>query len=324
MKFKNRTINISAPGKIVLCGEHAVLRKYPAISLAINQRMFVKISQIDKNEVVINSKFGRIVLSNLQSMHNNNANSKESIPSWCKTIYFLLTKIAHRGLVIDVNSNIDDYGFGSSGATFSCICCGLLLLNNNNLTKQRLLQKTLELYFEYHDNATFKPSGIDIATSISGGIIYYFPSKQIVENLPIELINEYRFFAIYTGHKTNTFDAKNIADKVSNCNEIYKEIGKIVDNIYAYLKNNKRLKQLTFLDYLQKNQLLLEKLNLCDNDINNIMQQCKKQNICAKISGSGLGDCVIAICEKNKDFKIENYKKIELIIDCEGIKYEFD
>ena len=41
----SKIIKISAPGKIILSGEHAVVYGYPAIVTAINRRITVKIKQ---------------------------------------------------------------------------------------------------------------------------------------------------------------------------------------------------------------------------------------------------------------------------------------
>ena len=41
-----KCIKLSVPGKLVIAGEHAVMHGYSSISMAINQKMFVKIQPI--------------------------------------------------------------------------------------------------------------------------------------------------------------------------------------------------------------------------------------------------------------------------------------
>ena len=71
-------------------------------------------------------------------------------------------------------------------------------------------------------------------------------------------------------------------------------------------------------DLIKKNQSLLQELWLVDNDIEDILHQCERQNVVAKISGSGLGDCVIAF---NGGTKIKGYKSIKIQPDNSGITY---
>ncbi len=315
-----KTICISAPGKVVLCGEHAVLYGSSAISFSIKQRMFVKLTQTDGNDVFVKSdKFGDIHFEFLK----NNLKNKKYIQKWCNAIVFLLQRISHNGLKIEIVSDIKDYGFGSSGAMFSCICCGLLLLNNPKMKRRDLLRKTLDIYFDFCKNNKFIYSGIDVATSILGGIICYNYVKKEVANIMVPFLKNYSFFAIWTGHKTSTSDTQSIVNRVRNRKNIYKKIEKITNEIIEIFKTNGENNIKFFFDKLTENQKYLEQLKLADKDIINIIEQCKKQDVACKISGSGLGDCVIAVCEKNKKFIIKKYKKIELKIDFEGIKYEF-
>ena len=97
---------------------------------------------------------------------------------------------------------------------------------------------------------------------------------------------------------------------------IYKQIGDIVDELKMAIQkhNNEEI-----YDLLKKNQLLLQKLNLVNDDIEDILHQCERQNVVAKISGSGLGDCVIAF---NGGVKIKGYKSIKIQPDNSGITYK--
>ena len=311
-------IKVSAPGKIVLCGEHAVLHGYSAISMAINQRLYVEFFKIDNDNIEIVSKIGKECFSK-QEIQNYN---EFKIPKWCKMIVFLFKQYNVFGVRIEITSNIEDYGFGSSGAIFSCVSCGLQMIKNNkNFGKSTLLKNTLKLYFQYFNKNDFRPSGVDIATNIIGGLIYYNPLDFVVKNIDGDIFKNYNIFAIWTGYKTQTCVAKKIADNAVGSVGIYENIGNIVDEVY-FLSKEKKMPEM--FDKLNENQYLLQKLNLVDEDINNILKQCSQQNIVCKISGSGLGDCVVAICEKKKILKINGYvvKKIE--IDFEGIMYDFE
>ena len=56
-----KSIKISAPGKLIVSGEHSILYGYPCISMAIDKTIKVDISQrIDKNVYIKSKQFGEV------------------------------------------------------------------------------------------------------------------------------------------------------------------------------------------------------------------------------------------------------------------------
>ena len=62
-------------------------------------------------------------------------------------------------------------------------------------------------------------------------------------------------------------------------------------------------------------QEYLEKLGLCDFETNEILTMCKKHNHTAKISGSGLGDCVIVFDKVETD----KYRTADISVESSGL-----
>ena len=301
-----KSIKISAPGKLIVSGEHSILYGYPCISMAIDKTIKVDISQrIDKNVYIKSKQFGDVFFQ---------LNEKQNVKDWCKSSQFLCNKLSKYGLDININSNIPT-GCGTSGALFATLSCGLLLLNNENLSLNDLLKQTLKLYFEFHKNKQYQ-SGIDVITSIRGGVIYYNPKTKNVRNINYDFLKKLNISAIYSGYKTPTIETIKIANKVKNSKKIYSEISEITKKILYEIEKEKDFKK--FQHYIKLNNECLRKLNLCGNDENNILTQCDKNDICAKISGSGLGDYIISF--STKDFKIKKYDKINIKIAKNGIK----
>ena len=313
---KIKYIKLSTSGKLVISGEHAVMHGYSAISMAINQRMFVKITPFYENDdIEIKSNiFGK-----------KKFKKGELQEDWSKQISFLVKTLSRSGLKINITSKIKNYGFGSSGALFTCIAFGLLKINDiangkKNVKDEEYFFKILELYKKYNllhnnNNDTFKPSGIDIATSFFGGIIYFSPTNYFVEKIKTDWIIQ-GITAIYTGKRTSITNVISVINENKYTDLIYKQIGDIVDELKIAIQkhNHKEID-----DLIKKNQLLLQKLNLVDDDIEDILHQCERQNVVAKISGSGLGDCVIAF---NGGIKIKGYKSIKIQPDNSGITYK--
>ena len=121
-------VQLSACGKLILCGEHAVMYGCPAIAFGINQRLNIDIQIVNNGQKVevVSKQFGSFFLK-----------ANEDFPHWANQIVFLLKNfistednahIVQTGIKITIDSNIDNYGFGASGAVFACIACGLELL----------------------------------------------------------------------------------------------------------------------------------------------------------------------------------------------------
>ena len=51
----NQTITVSAPGKLLLMGEHAVVYGYPCIGTAIDERIRVAVSRRDDSNFVLDA-----------------------------------------------------------------------------------------------------------------------------------------------------------------------------------------------------------------------------------------------------------------------------
>src|SRR5690349_2918541 len=52
----SKKISVSAPGKLMLFGEHAVVHGRPSIVTAVNQRLSIKVEKIEKEELILDAK----------------------------------------------------------------------------------------------------------------------------------------------------------------------------------------------------------------------------------------------------------------------------
>ena len=301
--------SFSASGKLVISGEHSVLYGYPAISVAIHQRIYVAIKTFydtKKEIIVISNKFGK---------ENFTLDNKEIVSDWCKSIYFLCKEILKENLkenlLIEVKSNIENYGYGSSGALFVAVSSALYKYKNG---KKIHFNKIFKLYNKFYQYENIKPSGIDIITSYYGSIIYYSPKDKLIEKIDYDFFKKLDIYSVYTGHKTKTTDTIKIANDVKKCKKIYNKIGTITEKIKSILLDNKNIndkdeekRYKKFFELIEKNQQCLKQLNLCDKETNDIIEKSKKNGFISKISGSGLGDSVV--CFKKKNNKNDNNKK---------------
>ena len=311
-------VTVSAPGKLVLCGEHAVLHGQPAIVMAINRRMRVKMRLRNDNIIAIKShKFGIV------NLKFADLETEKCADKWYGSVAFLVRKLlsAGCGIDIDITSQIEDVGFGSSGALFSCVAYGLLKITINSITmnsKIKLLFYILDLYREFNklrNKSAIQPSGIDIVASVLGGVAYFYPKKKVVEKLDFGLLKNTKLTAIFTGQRTNKKLVRDVIFYAKHRKRIYKKIGKIVKKVRKAIIKKKRRKMFSL---LRKNQKMLHKLGMSNITISRIISQCKKKKIIAKISGSGLGDCVLALGK----IDINDKRCFDIEVDEKGIEIE--
>ena len=108
----------SAPGKIILFGEHFVVHGTKAILAAIDKRVTVTSTFTDNKTIKVNSQLGTIevpISSSYEEVKN------EFRPFVYLAKFLILIKM-HSGLEITIDSDIPiGVGLGSSSAC--CVCC---------------------------------------------------------------------------------------------------------------------------------------------------------------------------------------------------------
>jgi mevalonate kinase len=152
----------SAPGKIILFGEHFVVYGVKAILCAINKRITVSASKIQENTISIKSNIGNLSMS-------PNIPITE-IKSPLKPFYFLANKMIGKynlntGIEIIVKSEIPlGVGLGSSSA-----CCVAGAAAISRLFSKTSKKEILELAIEAEKTIFENTSGADCTVCTFGG-----------------------------------------------------------------------------------------------------------------------------------------------------------
>ncbi len=132
-------IQVSAPGKLMLLGEHAVVYGYPCIVTAISERMSVQ-----PGESLGDTRF-----------------IDAAVKTWGKP-----------GQKFSARSNFSGtYGFGSSSA----VTVATLKAIRPNATNQELFDAAYTIVLDIQGKA----SGFDVAAAVYGGTLYYVKEKTI-------------------------------------------------------------------------------------------------------------------------------------------------
>ncbi len=293
----------------MLMGEHAVLHGYPAIVSAINQRIYVTLIPRSDNKInIVAENFGKLETDI----------SFLSIDKDKKFNYVLaaIIQLKHNlisGFDLQITSDFSDQlGLGSSAA----VTVAVLAVIQKWLTAKMDLDEIYKLGIKaIHAVQHGLGSGADVAASIYGGIIVYQVEPLRIE--PIDIVPEITL--VYTGYKTSTVEViKQVNQAASTAPEYFDNLYKIIgDTVESGVKcfAEQDWQQLGQLFLIHQNAL--RSLGVSDATIDGIIEQLKNMPTIygAKISGAGLGDCVVALGRITKN----EMKLINVKIDRQGV-----
>ena len=168
----------SAPGKVILFGEHFVVYGVKAILCSINKRVTVIAEKTSERKISINSEIGNLVLEPNKLI--------SEINSPLKPFYYLANKAIKNqdaGIEIKIKSEIPlGAGLGSSSA---CCVAGAAAIFKlfGDVSKEKILELAIEAERTIFENT----SGADCTVCTYGGIIEYGKNKAL-KKLKMNLI----------------------------------------------------------------------------------------------------------------------------------------
>ncbi|MBT3573593.1 MAG: mevalonate kinase [Nitrosopumilus sp.] len=305
----------SAPGKVILFGEHFVVYGVKAILCSINKRVTVTAEKIDERKISINSEIGNIVLDPGKSI--------SEINTPLKPFYYLANKVIknqNTGIQINIDSEIPlGAGLGSSSA---CCVAGAAAIFRlfGEISKEEILKHAIEAEKTIFENT----SGADCTVCTYGGIMEY-DKKQGFKKIE----NEPNFHLVIVNsnikHSTESMVSKVKQFEIENEEEFTKlcdQESKLVKDVLELLKENNTSE---IGEKINQNQEYLEIIGISNNELRKMIKMGQKSSFGAKITGSGGGGCIFAITNKSnldktlKEFKNKNYDCFSVKIDFKGL-----
>jgi mevalonate kinase len=302
-----QAITVSAPGKLMLFGEHAVVYDHPCIVTAVSQRLFVTIQVQEKKELTIEAPDVEVTgyTKSLESI------GKGDIPKGVRFIESAVKQFTEQypidfGITITTKSDFSSsYGFGSSSASTVCVMKALAEIFEIPLSNQELFDLSYASILAVQGTG----SGFDIAASIYGGTVYFVTGGRVIEPLFTEKIP---LVIGYSGVKADTVSmissvAKKAKESPDVVDSIYSDIEKIVNEAKEAVMQSdwKTVGQL-----MNKNQELLVKLGVSSVKLDAMTYAANNAGAFgAKLSGAGGGDCIIAI--SSTLYKVDMERAIE-------------
>nr|AIF17451.1 mevalonate kinase (MVK, mvaK1) [uncultured marine thaumarchaeote KM3_77_E10] len=281
----------SAPGKIILFGEHFVVHGTKAILAAIDKRVTITTTFTDNNTIKVNSQLGTIEVP-ISSSH-------EEVKSEFRPFVYLANKIINsnqnvNGLEVTIDSDIPiGVGLGSSSA-----CCVAAAASISELFKELSSEEILKMSIEAEKTIFPDTSGADCTVCTYGGMIGYPSIEKIDNTFDLNLL---------IANSMIPHNTKNSVEKVNkfkeNDEERFSQLcdleNGLIDEVITAMKNNDAT---TFGLKMSENQKYLEEIQVSNDTLRGMISSLKEISLGTKITGAGDGGCVIALVkDENMD-----------------------
>lgn len=308
-----KRVKASAPGKIILSGEHAVVYGKPALLAAVNRRLSVLLEPSFENKII--------------------TSEAPFLAKFARDFTLKVLGKPKEKLKIEISSEIPvGCGMGSSAALAVVMTAALFKYFNQPFDKEKINEIAYEIEKKQHGN----PSGGDNSISTFGGFLWYRKETEFLKlfkplNFDFEKLP--RFVLINTGRPVET-----TGEMVSRVGELYEQKPRQTEEIF--LKIEKTTRQLVvalhqknkdvLLKAIKENERLLEVLGVVSDFTKKVIQEIKDSGGAAKVCGAGgakkASGIILAFHPHEKMlFEIAKSRKLpafEIKLGEEGIKIE--
>lgn len=281
----------SAPGSAMVMGEHAVLRGYPAIVAALDVFITVTVVLRQDNKLCLSSeKFGR---------YETGLDDFPLEKPWQFVLGAVLQvkQLLKQGVNISIESTMShEQGLGSSAAVTVATLGALGKAFGIGWDKPSLLTAGRDTIRRVQGLG----SGADVAASVYGGVVYYKADPLQVTLLGSRL----PFYLVYSGRKVPTVEVvRRVNAKQLSAPDGLKPLWQAMGRCTEAGKRAIAAKDWEALGVLcnqyQGHMKTLGVSNACLDKLCEDLR-AKPGVLGAKISGSGLGDSVLAISRAEK------------------------
>ena len=305
----------SAPGKVILFGEHFVVHGVKAILCAIDKRITVTAETIEGNKILIKSNIANLELETGKEI--------SEINSPLKPFYYLANKLIKNqniGIQINVKSDIPlGVGLGSSSA-----CCVAGAAAISRLFKKTSNEEILELAIEAEKTIYENTSGADCTVCTYGGIMEYDKKNGFkkIESEPS--------FHLAIANSNIEHSTKTVVDSVNQFKQkdentfstLCEKESKLIQDVLELLKEN-NIKELG--KKVSENQEYLEIIGISNDKLRDMILVGNNKSFGSKITGAGGGGCIFALTDESNlvettnQFKRNNYDCFSVKIDFKGL-----
>ena len=307
----------TAPGKVILFGEHFVVHGIQAVLGAIDKRVTVTSSRRDDEIIYIESILGKLAVQNSDSIENVDKKFRPFVHIAKKT----LERHGSHGISIKIDSEIPPgVGLGSSSA-----CCVAASASIMNLFEKTSREQILHMSIDAEKTIFPNTSGADCNVCTYGGIITYDKAtglKNLDEKFSLDMIiinSNLEHTTDEVVDRVKNFKEKNPEIFQSLCNEETKLVKKSIES----LRDNDMI---TLGKCMSQNQIYLEQIGVSNDKLLSIIESIERTSLGIKITGAGDGGCLIMLVDPKlkqsaiDDLELNSYEYFSVRIDHDGVQ----
>jgi mevalonate kinase len=275
----------SAPGSLMLLGEYAVLYGKSALVCAVDRRITVTLTPRSDQQIHIVSNLGNLTL----------ALNQLKVTAPFQFVTAVLKKFRRQmtgGCDITITADFSDQiGLGSSAAVTTAMVAAVTRWLQIDLTDAAMVKQVRNIIREVQGVG----SGADAAACVLGGMVAFKTSPLQAERL----LNNHALTAVYAGYKTPTVTAiQRVNDFFADNPRVFQRICQSISECAVQGISAARKGDWEALGKIMNMQQgLLEALNVNTPELMHAIARLRASPDIkgAKISGSGLGDCVVGL-----------------------------
>ncbi|MGH8398270.1 MAG: mevalonate kinase family protein [Gammaproteobacteria bacterium] len=215
----------SAPGKLVLLGEYAVLQGAPALVLAVNRRARVTLTKISGERIVVSAPaLGITTECRVRAGGKVEWLGDARLSDQLRLVTAVLEDTTSSSLLQAFHAELDTDGFflekankrtklglGSSAALTVALAGALCALQG------RPKPSVDSLIALHRREQNGRGSGLDIAAAFHGGVVIYHINKGIPTATPAILPHGFAWCCVWSGKSASTSD---FLERIANWSEL--------------------------------------------------------------------------------------------------------
>jgi len=308
--FTPHTLHVSAPGKLMLLGEHAVVHGRPCLVTAVDSRLHLSITLNDPVGNRFSISAPDVGVEHVEGMVADAFAGGFALAPGTRFIESALA-VFHQwfpregSIHIETRSDFSSQlGLGSSSATVACTLFALGKLFGLRLEPLQLFWLGLQAISQVQKLG----SGFDLAAAIYGGTLFFSnPSPKEREIIPLN-VPDLPLVVAYSGIKADTPTyVGRVAERMANWPAVVARIFDAMERLVVMgrpaLEN---AEWSTFGQLMDIQHGLLHGLGVDTPETARLVFAARQAGAYgAKLSGAGGGDCVIVLTANDSRAEVE-------------------